>query len=48
MFHLVVPSCWAVVSTLLILSVGVTAGLKWFSLVSERAAVHRILDYGMD
>jgi len=48
MFHLVVSSCWAVIGGEVILSVGDTTGLKWFNLVSERAAVHSILDYGMD
>jgi len=31
-----------------ILSVGDITGLKWFSLVSKKAAVHSVLDYGMD
>jgi hypothetical protein len=48
MFHLVVSSCWAVVGGAVILTVGNTTGLKWFSLVSKRAVVHSILDYGMD
>jgi len=45
MFHLVVSSCWAVVGGAVI---GDTTGLKWFSLMSKRAAVHSILAYGMD
>jgi len=48
MFHLVMSSSWAVVSGAVILSVGDTTGLKWFNLVSERAAVRSVLDYGMD
>ena len=48
MFHLVVSSCWAVVSGVMMLNVGINMGLKWFSVVSKRAAVHSILDYGMD
>jgi len=48
MFHLVVFSCWTAVVGALILSVGDTTGLKWFNLVSERAAVHSVLDDGME
>jgi hypothetical protein len=44
-FHLVVSSSWAVVGGAVILSVGGTTGIEWFSLVSQRAAVHSILDY---
>ena len=47
-FHLQVSSCWAVVGGAVILSVGDSTGLKWFNLVSKRAAVHSVLDYGMD
>jgi hypothetical protein len=47
-FHLGVSSCWIVVIEVMVLSVEVTTGLKWFSLLSKRAAVHSVLDYGMD